>query len=79
MVVLADTYFPGWRATVDGQRSRIYEPYGVLRGVVVEGGEHIIEFVYRPWSVTVGAVMTGTGFLAGLFLIPLGRRHTSSR
>ena len=51
----ADTYFPGWVATVDGQPAPVYEAYGFLRGVVVEAGAHRIEMRYRPKSVYWGA------------------------
>jgi Bacterial membrane protein YfhO len=55
MVILTDTWFPGWRATVDGKRAKIDRAYGMVRGVVVEPGNHVIEMRYRPVSVYVGA------------------------
>ncbi len=73
MVVLADTYFPGWRATVDGKPAKIWEVYGVLRGIVVEPGVHSIKMAYRPVSVLVGAILSGLGFV--LALAAILRRH----
>jgi uncharacterized membrane protein YfhO len=72
MVILSDTWFPGWHATVDGKPARIYEAYGVLRGVVVERGSHIIEMAYRPASVIWGGVLTAIGFVLsiGLQFVP---------
>jgi hypothetical protein len=58
MVILSDNWFPGWRATVDGQSARIYEAYGFLRGVVVDAGEHTIEMRYLPGNVVLGGLMT---------------------
>lgn len=58
MVILTDTWFPGWRATVDGHAVRIEKAYGAFRGVVVDAGDHTIEMRYRPWSVFAGAGMT---------------------
>ena len=58
MVILTDTWYPGWRATVDGHAAEIYEAYGGVRGVVAEAGPHVIEMRYRPWSVAIGALMT---------------------
>ena len=58
MVILSDTWLPGWRATVDGKRAKIERAYGMLRGVVVEEGDHTIEMRYRPWSVYLGAALS---------------------
>jgi hypothetical protein len=63
MVIVGETYFPGWKARVDGSPAAIYEVYGALRGVVVDGGRRRIEMVYRPMSVLAGAVLS---LLAGL-------------
>jgi uncharacterized membrane protein YfhO len=58
MVILSDTWFPGWVATVDGKRATIERAYGVVRGVVVEAGTHTIEMRYRPMSVYIGALLS---------------------
>src|SRR5205085_8298548 len=63
MVILADTWFPGWKATVDGKPERIWEVDAALRGVVVPAGRHHIEMVYRPDSVMWGAALSALGLL----------------
>ena len=68
MVIDADTYFPGWEATVDGKPAAVYEAYGFLRGVVVDGGWHRIEVSYRPKSVYLGAGLTAVGLLGAALL-----------
>jgi hypothetical protein len=68
LLILADTYDGGWKATVDGKPVKIYEVYGAMRGVVVEPGEHTVEMKYRPNSVLAGA---GLGILGLLGLIGL--------
>jgi hypothetical protein len=68
MVILSDTYFPGWVATVDAQPATIYEAYGFLRGVVVDGGRHRIEMRYRPKSVYWGAALSLIGLLGACLL-----------
>ena len=65
VLILGDTYFAGWRVTVDGQPAELLAAYGVVRGVVVPAGEHRVEFVYRPRSVQLGAALS----LAGLLLV----------
>lgn len=63
VVTLSDAWYPGWRATVDGRETEILPAYGALRGVVVDGGEHTIEYVYRPLPVVGGAALTVLGML----------------
>ena len=63
MVILSDTYYPGWSATVDGKSAPIEEADAIFRGVVVPAGEHRIEMKYRPASVIGGGLLT---LLAGL-------------
>ncbi len=66
MVILTDSWYPGWVASVDGRAVRIEKAYGAFRGVVVEAGDHTIEMKYRPWSVFVGAAMTVVAALIAL-------------
>jgi len=61
IVILSDTYFPGWRATVDGRPAAILETFGALRGIVVEKGHHHIEYLYRPASAVAGISLTALG------------------
>src|SRR5207244_1591723 len=61
MVVLSDTFYPGWRARVDGKPAVIYEVNGAMRGVVAPGGTHTVTMRYRPVSVYLGAALTLAG------------------
>src|SRR5262249_25500286 len=44
LLVLADTWFPGWKARVDGRPAPIVRTDQLLRGVVVGAGTHTVEF-----------------------------------
>jgi uncharacterized membrane protein YfhO len=69
MVVLSDTYFPGWRARVDGKPVEIYPVNAAMRGVLVPGGGlHTVTMRYRPATVIWGALLTLVGFLGALGL-----------
>ena len=73
MLVMSDTWYPGWVATVDGKPAEVLEVYGALRGVVVEKGAHRVGMVFRPWSVYLGAGLTLLGVAAAFGLGRFGR------
>jgi len=74
MVIVDDTWYPGWRATVDGQPAAIYEAYGIFRGVMVPAGQHTIDMRYRPMSVIGGALLTLLATLLALTVFVKTRR-----
>jgi hypothetical protein len=77
LLILSDTWFPGWKAWVDGREAEILPAYGALRGVVVEAGAHEVEMRYRPASVALGAALSFAGLVAAALLVWRGRgSHT---
>jgi hypothetical protein len=76
MVILSDTYFPGWRARVDAKAAQIYEVNGAMRGVMVPAGLHTVTMRYRPVSVILGGMLTLVGILGALALVAAGRRRS---
>lgn len=71
-LVLADPYYPGWKAYVNGQERKIYLTDYFLRSVFLEKGDHRIEFRYLPASYKVGAWMTLTGLGSVIATIIVG-------
>lgn len=70
-LILSDTWYPGWKAYVDGKETPIYKTNGVLRGILIQGkGKHQIEFVFKPKSFYIGgAISIGTLLLMIAFLL----------
>ncbi|MET0154251.1 MAG: hypothetical protein ABW298_16800 [Candidatus Binatia bacterium] len=56
LLVLNDSYFPGWRARLDGVDVDILRANVLVRAVVVPPGRHQIGFFYRPDSFRIGAL-----------------------
>ena len=75
MVILADAYYPGWYATVDGKSTPTYEVDFTFRGVVVPKGTHEVAFHYRPWSVYLGALLTFAGVMLTVVIARWERRR----
>ena len=64
MLIVPDLYDPNWIATIDGQPAKIYEAYSLVRGIVVDKGQHKVELIYCPLSVYAGAILTLMGLAA---------------
>jgi hypothetical protein len=75
LVVLADSFYPGWRASVDGAPAPIVATNHLFRGVPAREGAHRIRFEYRPPSVAIGAGLGVIGLLALGGLVVAARRR----
>jgi len=76
LLVLSDTAYPGWTATVDGVATPIYTTNYLFRGVPVPPGEHTITFAYSPSNWQWGLLLSGIGL--GLTVL-LARRRGRAR
>lgn len=74
-LTLADTWYPGWSVTVDGQPAALLRVQRVMRAVEVSAGEHRVEFRYAPVSVTVGAWISGLSVVGALVGIAVFQRR----
>jgi hypothetical protein len=68
MIVVSDTYFPGWRGYVDGARAQIYQVNAAMRGIIAPAGIHSVTMRYRPMVVYEGAALTFLGILGAALL-----------
>ncbi|MGQ9636355.1 MAG: YfhO family protein [Thermodesulfobacteriota bacterium] len=66
ILFLNDTYYPGWKAFVDGREERILRANYNFRAIVIPKGKHEVEFIYRPLSLRVGIFLSLMGFLLGM-------------
>jgi hypothetical protein len=64
LVVVSDTFYPGWEAEVDGRPAPILEVDGCFRAVAAPAGAHEIVMRYRPASAEAGGILTVAGALA---------------
>jgi hypothetical protein len=58
LLVLSDTYYPGWRALVNGKETKIYRANYNFRAILLEAGESEIKFIYDPMSFKIGALVS---------------------
>jgi hypothetical protein len=64
LLVLNDSFFPGWLARVDGVGAEIRRANYLSRAVFVPRGEHQVRFLYRPRSFYLGIAISLTSLLA---------------
>jgi hypothetical protein len=77
LVVLSDTWFPGWKATVDGRPAPIARVDYFMRGVRIAAGDHVVTMRYRPASVRIGWIVTLLALAVWLGLLAYGLKlHT---
>lgn len=65
-LVLSDTTYPGWQASVDGQPVEILPANLMFRVIQLPAGQHTVVFEFVPRSLQIGALVT---LLALLFLV----------
>jgi hypothetical protein len=64
VLVLADTWYPGWKATVNGTATDVFPVDGVFRGVKVPEGNATVTFTYDPISLKLGIALSLLALLA---------------
>lgn len=73
-LILLDSWYPGWSASVDDSPAPIHRVDALFRAVPIDPGSHKVVFVYQPQSLILGAGIS----LASLVLtigIAVAMRH----
>lgn len=76
LLVLTDTYYPGWTAKIDGTPTQIIRTNWAMRGIIIPKGIHTILLTYAPKSVLYGILLSITSLGATIiWLLLLQRKH----
>jgi hypothetical protein len=78
LLVVTDSYYPGWRASVDGRPAPLLRTNLLFRGVPVPAGGHRVRLWFDPLSVKLGFAVSAAALaanLAGLLLYGRWRRR----
>ncbi|MEZ4414686.1 MAG: hypothetical protein R3E10_02960 [Gemmatimonadota bacterium] len=83
LLVVADNWYPAWRARVDGAETPVLRAYHTLRAVRVPAGQSEVEMYYSAATLRAPLFLTTLSLLGVLVLlaVPLlaGRKPTSTR
>ncbi len=69
LLVLSNTYYPGWQAYIDGKPTKIYKTNLTSRGILLTNGKHDVEFIYVPKLLYLGMIISIISFIVSLILI----------
>ncbi len=69
LLFLSDSFYPGWKATIDGTQTPILRADFAFRAVYVPAGKHSIFFIYDPLSVKIGKVVTLVSIVITLIVL----------
>jgi len=68
-LILADNYYPGWEAYVDGKKQKLYKANYCLRAVSLPIGKHKVVFVYNPVSFKIGLAIAAAALLSAVIIL----------
>jgi len=69
VLVISQTYYPGWKAWVDGQETRIVPADYALTAIIVGAGSHDVRFSYQPMSFRMGLIISLASLLVAILLV----------
>jgi hypothetical protein len=78
LLVITQSWYPGWSAQVDGQPVPILRCYGALQAIPLGPGSHHVELAYREPGLAWGLGLAALGFLLALALVFFGSRFHPS-
>jgi hypothetical protein len=58
ILVLTDSYYPGWKAYVNDKEVKIYRANLLFRAVSLPAGDHVVRFRYEPASFKIGLAIS---------------------
>jgi uncharacterized membrane protein YfhO len=63
LLVLSETYYPGWQARLDDSATSVERVDYTLRGVFIAAGQHHLQLSFQPASWLWGSVISGITLL----------------
>jgi hypothetical protein len=76
VLVISQTHYPGWEATLDGRPAELFPVNVTLTGIALPAGVHEVGLAFRPRSVRIGALIS---LAAGIVLIVLAIKDSKGR
>jgi hypothetical protein len=78
LLVVGDSWWPGWTARVDGMPVPILRADAIVRAVVWPAGRHVLDMAYRPREIAIGAAVSVTTVILLIGMVLAGRRRSAT-
>jgi len=69
LMVVAESWYPGWRATLDDQPVKLLRANYLSQGVVMPQGTHTVELRYSPDAFNYGSIISSLSILGFIGLL----------
>jgi hypothetical protein len=78
VLVLSDSWHPGWSATVNGQPQPILRCNTAVRGVALPAGTHRVVMRFRPVTLPLGQGLAAAGCMMLIAMLIVARRQSAA-
>ena len=72
-IIFSQSRYLDWRVWVDGKEEVLYPAYGILSGLPLQEGMHMLEFAYKPTTLYWGLGVSFIAFILAVFIINTNR------
>src|SRR5690606_25233472 len=69
VLVLSESWYPGWRARVDGRDVPVFPANIAMVGLPLNAGEHTVQLAYRPRQFLQGAFVSAASLVILVLLL----------
>ena len=78
LLVVAESYDPGWRASIDGREVTVLRVNGMQQGVLLPRGRHEVRLRYHAMGFTPGVILSAVTLALVLVMAWRSRAHTAA-
>ena len=66
---MSEIIYPGWKATVDGEKATILPGNFLFRVIPLNEGEHEVHLFFISWPFRIGACITLLSLIGSIWFI----------
>ena len=77
-LVFSQSYYPGWHAKINGEKTEIFAANYVLQAIKIPAGSHSVSFTYTPFSFILGCLVSLSSLISAIWIIKRKIKQSSS-